>query len=105
MRRAVLAAFTGPAPVDYLLVNIETGWHELLRHGQWTANVHCIKIEIQDHYDEVVPLLEALGYQAQLLRLELGRLCHRHPPRRSGYRPRLTANPGPSTPPLRTSSG
>lgn len=69
---AVLAGFTGPAPVDYLLVNIETGWHELLRHGQWTANVHCIKIEIQDHYDEVVPLLEALGYQAQLLRLGWG---------------------------------
>jgi hypothetical protein len=68
----VLAGFTGPAPVDYLLVNIETGWHEMLRHGQWTANVHCIKIELQDHYDEAVPLLEALGYRARLQRLSWG---------------------------------
>ena len=69
---ATLAGFTGPAPVDYLLINIETGWHEMLRHGQWTANVHCVKIEIQDHYDEAVPLLEALGYRAQLQRLTWG---------------------------------
>ena len=68
----VLAGFTGSAPVDYLLVNIETGWHEMLRHGQWTANVHCIKIEIQDHYDEAAPLLEALGYRARLQRLSWG---------------------------------
>jgi FkbM family methyltransferase len=68
----VLAGFSGSAPVDYLLVNIETGWYEMLRHGQWTANVHCIKIEIQDHYDEAVPLLEALGYRAQLQRLSWG---------------------------------
>jgi hypothetical protein len=69
---ATLAGFAGPAPVDYLLINIETGWHEMLRHGQWTANVHCVKIEIQDHYDEAVPLLEALGYRAQLQRLTWG---------------------------------
>jgi hypothetical protein len=68
----VLAGFTGFAPVDYLLVNIETLWNEMLRHGQWTANVHSIKIEIQDHYDEAVPLLEALGYRAQLQRLSWG---------------------------------
>ena len=68
----LLAAFSGPAPVDYLLVNIESAWHEMLRHGQWTANVRCIKIEIQDHYDEAVPMLEALGYQAQLQRLSWG---------------------------------
>jgi hypothetical protein len=68
----LLAAFTGSAPVDYLLVNIETAWYEMLRHGEWTANVRCIKIEIQDHYDEAVPLLEALGYDAQLHRLSWG---------------------------------
>lgn len=68
----LLAAFSGLAPVDYLLVNIESAWHEMLRHGQWSANVRCIKIEIQDHYDEAVPLLEALGYRAQLQRLSWG---------------------------------
>ena len=68
----LLGAFTGPAPVDYLLVNIESAWYEMLRHGRWTANVDCIKVEIQDHYDEAVPLLESLGYQAQLRRLDWG---------------------------------
>ena len=68
----LLSAFTGPAPVDYLLVNIESAWYEMLRHGRWTANVRSIKIEIQDHYDEAVPLLEALGYRAQLQRLDWG---------------------------------
>ena len=68
----LLAAFSGLAPVDYLLVNIESAWHEMLRHGQWSANVRCIKIEIQDHYDEAVPMLEALGYCAQLQRLSWG---------------------------------
>jgi hypothetical protein len=34
--------------------------------------VRCIRIEIQDHYDEAVPLLEALGYQATLQRLDWG---------------------------------
>ena len=77
----LLAAFTGSAPVDYLLVNIESAWHEMLRHGQWSANVRCIKIEIQDHYDEAVPLLEALGYQAQLQRLSWGAFA-------TGIRPR-----------------
>ena len=68
----LLAAFTGSAPVDYLLVNIESAWHEMLRHGQWTKNVRCMKIEIQDHYDEAVPMLETLGYQARLQRLSWG---------------------------------
>jgi FkbM family methyltransferase len=62
----LLTVFAGPLPVDYLLVNIETAWYDMLHHGQWTENVRCIKIEIQDHYDEAVPLLEALGYQARL---------------------------------------
>ncbi len=77
----LLAAFTRSAPVDYLLVNIESAWYEMLRHGQWTANVRCIKIEIQDHYDEAVPLLESLGYQAQLHRLNWGAFA-------TGVRPR-----------------
>ena len=68
----LLAAFTGPAPVDYLLVNIESAWYEMLRHGRWTANVDCIKVEITDHYDEAVPLLESLGYRAHLHRLDWG---------------------------------
>jgi FkbM family methyltransferase len=68
----LLAAFTGSAPVDYLLVNIESAWHEMLRHGEWTRKVRSIKIEIQDHYDEAVPMLETLGYQARLQRLSWG---------------------------------
>jgi FkbM family methyltransferase len=68
----LLAAFTGSAPVDYLLVNIESAWHEMLRHGQWTQNVRSIKIEIQDHYDEAVPMLETLGSQARLQPLSWG---------------------------------
>ena len=62
----LLGGFSGQAPVGYLLVNIESAWYEMLEHGEWTQNVRCIKIEIQDHYDEAVPLLEALGYQARL---------------------------------------
>ncbi len=81
----LLAAFTGPAPVDYLLVNIESAWYEMLRHGRWTANVDCIKIEIQDHYGEAVPLLESLGYRAQLHRLDWGAFA-------IGIRPRRTVN-------------
>ena len=77
----LLTAFTGPAPVDYLLVNIESAWYEMLRHGRWTENVRCITIEIQDHYDEAVPLLETLGYQAQLHRLNWGAFA-------TGIRPR-----------------
>jgi FkbM family methyltransferase len=68
----LLGEFSGRAPVDYLLVNIESAWYEMLKHGEWTRNVRCIKIEIQDHYDEAVPLLEALGYEAQLQRLDWG---------------------------------
>jgi hypothetical protein len=68
----LLATFAGAAPVDYLLVNIETAWYEMLQHGRWTENVRCIKIEIAEHYDEAVPLLESLGYQAQLRRLDWG---------------------------------
>lgn len=68
----LLAEFSGQAPVDYLLINIECAWHEMLRHGEWTRNVRCIKIEIEDHYDEAVRLLQALGYQAELQRLDWG---------------------------------
>jgi FkbM family methyltransferase len=68
----LLGEFGGQAPVDYLLVNIESAWYEMLKHGEWTRNVRCIKIEIQDHYDEAVPLLEALGYQAWLQWLNWG---------------------------------
>ena len=68
----VLSDFAGEAPIDYLLVSIETAWYEMLRHGDWTKNVRCLKIEIQDHHDEAVPMLEALGYQARLQRLHWG---------------------------------
>ena len=68
----LLSGFAGPVPIDYLLVNIESAWYEMLRHGEWTRNVRCLKIEIQDHYDEAVPLLEALGYRAWLQRLDWG---------------------------------
>ncbi len=68
----LLGGFSGQAPVDYLLVNIESAWYEMLKHGEWIRNVRCIKIEIQDHYDEAVPLLEALGYQAWLQWLSWG---------------------------------
>ena len=68
----LLAEFTGGAPVDYLLVNIESAWLEMLRHGEWTRTVRCIRIEIEDRYDEAVVLLEALGYQVSLQRLGWG---------------------------------
>ena len=68
----LLDMFGSQGPIDYLLVNIESGWYEMLKHGEWTRNVRCIKIEIQDHYDEAVPLLEALGYRAELRRLHWG---------------------------------
>jgi hypothetical protein len=68
----LLSEFAGPAPVDYLLINIESAWYQMLKHGDWTRDVRCIKIEIQDHYDEAVPLLEALGYRAWLQRLPWG---------------------------------
>lgn len=69
---ALLDRFTGGAPLDHLLVNIESAWYEMLRHGDWTRNVRSIKIEIQDHYDEAVPLLIGLGYRARLERLPWG---------------------------------
>jgi FkbM family methyltransferase len=68
----LLTRFAAPLPVDYLLVNIESAWYEMLQHGQWTESVRCIKVEIQDHYDEAVPLLEALGYRARLQRVGWG---------------------------------
>ncbi|WP_300016051.1 polysaccharide deacetylase family protein [Pseudonocardia sp.] len=68
----LLREFTGGPPVDYLLVNIESAWYELLRHGDWTRDVTCIKIEIQDHYDEAVPMLERLGFRARLEHLGWG---------------------------------
>lgn len=71
----VLSDFAGEAPLDYLLVSIETAWYDMLRHGDWTKNVRCLKVEIQDHYDEAVPLLEALGYRARLQRLHWGALA------------------------------
>jgi len=80
----LLAAFTRSVPVDYLLVNIESAWHEMLRHGQWTRNVRCIKVEIQDHFDEAVPMLETLGYKAWLEPLSWGAFA-------TGIRP---ADPG-----------
>jgi hypothetical protein len=58
--------------VDYLLVNIGSAWHEMFGHGQWTRNLRCMKIEIQDHYDEAVPMLETLGCTARFQRLSLG---------------------------------
>jgi hypothetical protein len=54
------------------LVNIESAWYELLGNGDWTTNVTCIKVEIQDHYDEAVPMLERLGFRAHLERLPWG---------------------------------
>ena len=68
----LLDEFGHQKPIDYLLVNIESAWYEMLKHGEWTRNVRCIKIEIQDHYDEAVPLLEALGYRAWLQWLDWG---------------------------------
>ena len=68
----LLDMFGSQGPIDYLLVNIESAWYEMLKHGEWTRNVRCIKIEIQDHFDEAVPLLEALGYRAQLRWLNWG---------------------------------
>lgn len=69
---ALLHEWTGGAPVDYLLVNIESAWYEMLKHGEWTQDVRCLQIEIQAHYDEAVPLLERLGYTARLRRLDWG---------------------------------
>jgi len=68
----LLDRFTSGAPLDYLLINIESAWYEMLRHGAWTRNVECVKIEIQAHYDEAVPLLQALGFHARLIRLSWG---------------------------------
>jgi hypothetical protein len=30
----LLAEFAGPAAINYLLVNIESAWYEMLRHGE-----------------------------------------------------------------------
>lgn len=68
----LIEEFTGGAELDYLLMNIESSWYEMLRHGDWTRNVRCIKVEIQSHYDEAVPLLRGLGYRARLQRLRWG---------------------------------
>ncbi|WP_181780760.1 hypothetical protein [Pseudonocardia pini] len=73
----LLADWTGGAPVDYLLVSVESAWQELLRHGDWARDVRCIKIEISDARsaaaaDEAVPLLEKLGFQARLETLPWG---------------------------------
>jgi len=44
----------------------------MLRHGRWTVGIRCIKIEIQDHYEDAVSMLETLGFQASLQRLGWG---------------------------------
>jgi hypothetical protein len=69
---ALLSDFAGDAPIDYLLINIESAWYEMLRHGEWANNVRCINIEMQDHYDEAIPLLKELGYEASLRLLSWG---------------------------------
>lgn len=50
--RTLREKFSGGAPIDYLLVNIESGWYELPRHGGWTRNVRSLKVEIRMRYDE-----------------------------------------------------
>jgi len=70
--RQLLAEFAADEPVDYLLINVGSPWYQLLRHGEWTKNVRCINIEIQNHYDEVVPMLTVLEYEASLRRLSWG---------------------------------
>ncbi|MCF7549013.1 hypothetical protein [Pseudonocardia sp. WMMC193] len=73
----ILADWTGGAPVDYLLVNVESAWQELLAHGDWARDVRCIKVEISDARtvavaDEAVPMLEKLGFRARLQTLPWG---------------------------------
>jgi hypothetical protein len=70
--RQLLDEFAADEPVDYLLINIGSLWYQMLRHGEWTENVHCINIELQDHYDDVIPMLAALGYHASMRRLSWG---------------------------------
>ncbi|GAA1871632.1 hypothetical protein GCM10009836_60580 [Pseudonocardia ailaonensis] len=69
---ALLRRFADDEPVDYVLVNIEDAWYDLLADRDWTRNVRAITIEIQDHYDEAVPLLESHGFRARLEPLEWG---------------------------------
>jgi FkbM family methyltransferase len=69
---ALLDEFSARRPVDFLFINIESAWFEMLHHGEWTDNVRSVKIEIVDHYDEAVPLLASLGYRAHLERLDWG---------------------------------
>jgi hypothetical protein len=92
----LLDEFGNREPIDYLLINIESAWYEMLKHGEWTRNVRCIKIEIQDHYDEAVPLLEALGYRAQLRWLNWGAFVtgirRLFPAHRTPRRPRSAAS-------------
>jgi FkbM family methyltransferase len=68
----LLERFSGGVPVDYVFVNIEGAWYEMLQHGEWTKDVRSIKVEVQSHIDEAVPLLEALGFRARLQRLIWG---------------------------------
>ncbi|RTL62012.1 MAG: hypothetical protein EKK42_33020 [Pseudonocardiaceae bacterium] len=69
----VVDGFADDGPVDYLLVNIEGGWHDLLAHDAgWARSVRCIKVEIQDRYDEAVALLESLGFDTTIERLPWG---------------------------------
>jgi FkbM family methyltransferase len=70
--RTLFDEFTAGLPLDYVFVNIESAWYELLQRGAWTRNVRSLKIEIVDHFEEAVPMLESLGYRAHLDRLSWG---------------------------------
>ena len=69
----VVDGFADDGPIDYLLVNIEGGWYDLLAHDAgWARSVRCIKVEIQDRSDEAVALLEGLGFDTEIERLPWG---------------------------------
>lgn len=68
----LIAGLTGGAQLDYLLVSIGSAWLELLTHGEWTADVRCIKIEIKERGDDAVSLLRELGYRARSERVPWG---------------------------------
>lgn len=77
----VVARFAGEGLIDYLLVNIEGGWRELLAHNTgWAASVRCLKVEVQDDYDDAIAVLARLGFETRLERLPWGAFA-------IGYRP------------------
>jgi hypothetical protein len=64
---ALLRGWTGGEPVDFLLVAVESAWHGMLGHGDWTRRVRGITVDVgadDREAAEAVPLLEKLGYQA-----------------------------------------